>query len=87
LVKSNRVEPFKIRRLALHQLDELHLPRLAEPLEHHVLEEVREPGAVLGLQAEPDPVIHADGHDRGGMVGRDDDAETVRQLAVLDRHS
>ena len=50
----------------LHQPDELHLAEVLRALEHHVLEEVREAGAVLGLDAESDVVV--DGDDDGGAV-------------------
>ena len=47
------------------------------PLEHQVLEEVREPGAPLRLGAETHVVVHADADHRRGGVGREHDTQTV----------
>ena len=66
--------------------DVLELADVLRALEHHVLEQVREPGAVLRLDAEPDAVHHLDDHDRRGVVLADHHAQAVRQLAVDDRH-
>ncbi len=68
----------------LDELDELHLPEVLRALEHEVLEEVGEAGPVARLDPEPDVVV--DGHDRrgGGVVGRQDHLEAVRELPVVD---
>ena len=70
----------------LHQADEFHLPQILGALKHHVLEQVGEAGAVLGLDAESDAVIDR-GDDRGrGVIGRKDHAQAVGQLVVGDGH-
>ena len=67
------------------QADELHLAEVLRALEHHVLEEVREPGPVLRLVAEADVVVHGHDRRRRRRVARQHDLEAVRQLVVLDR--
>ncbi len=68
----------------LHELDELHLAEVLGALEHHVLEEVGEAGAVLRLDAEADVEVDRDHGHRGGRVPREDDLQAVRQLVVVD---
>ena len=51
-------------------------------LEHHVLEEVREPGAALALVARADVVVDRDGEDRRRVIFRDDHAQPVLELGV-----
>jgi len=54
------------------------------PLEHHVLEEVREAGATADLVARADVVVERE-RDRGdGAVGAQDDAEPVVEHVALD---
>ena len=67
------------------EADELHLAEILRALEHHVLEEVREPGAVLRLDAETD--VEVDGDDRrwGRRVAREHDLQPVLELEVVDR--
>ena len=55
----------------------LHLGRVGGALEHHVLEEVREAAAALRLEAKADFIVDADGDDRRGGVGSDDDFQSV----------
>ena len=70
----------------LHQTDEFHLAEIPGALKHHVLEQVGEAGAVLGLDAESDAVIDR-GDDRGrGVIGRKDHAQAVRQFVIGDGH-
>ena len=52
------------------------------PLEHHVLEEVREAGAALALVARADVVVDRDGKDRRRVILRNDHAQPVLQLGV-----
>ena len=67
----------------LDEPDELHLSEIGGALEHHVLEQVREPGAVLRLVPEADVVVHGHRHRRRRRVAREHDLEAVRQLVVL----
>ena len=57
------------------------------PLEHHVLEQMREPGAPLALVARADVVVDDDREHRRGVILRDDHAQAVLELGVgeLDR--
>jgi hypothetical protein len=83
------VEPRRsVQRAAVlvDDLDVLELGHMLGALKHHVLEEVREAGPVLGLDAESDPVHHLDHDDRRRGVLADDDAQAVRQLLVDDRN-
>ena len=57
------------------------------PLEHHVLEEVREPGPPLAFVARTDVVVHDDREDGRGPILRDDDAEPVLQPCVRELDS
>ena len=56
-------------------------------LEHHVLEEMREPGAALALVLRADEVVHDDRIDRRVVILGDDHAQAVGQLGFgeLDR--
>ena len=71
--------------VGLDELDELHLPEVLRALEHHVLEEVGEAGAVLGLDAEADVVVDRDDGHGSRRVPREDDLQSVGQLRVVDR--
>ena len=66
--------------------DVLELGDVLGALEHQVLEQVREAGAALRLDAEADAVHQLDDDDRRRVVLADDDAQAVRQLLVDDRH-
>ena len=69
----------------LHQAGVLHLRHVRRALEHHVLEEVGEPGAALGLVAHADVVEDAHRHDRHAPVGGEDDAQPVVEREPLHR--
>ena len=71
---------------ALDELDELHLAEVFRALEHHVLEEMREAGAPLRLDAEADAVVHGDRGRRHRLVGGDHDAQPIleREVGVRD---
>src|SRR5207302_4164818 len=56
---------------------------LLRALEHHVLEEVGEPGAVLRLGAKADAVVDRQGRDGDGVVGREHHPQAVVELLVL----
>ena len=62
----------------------LHFRRVFRALEHHVFEQMSEAAAALGLQAEADFVVYADGDDGRGRVRRDDHAQPIFQSGVLD---
>ena len=49
------------------------------PLEHHVLEQVREAGPALPLVARSDVVDHGDGEHRRDVILGDDEPQAVRQ--------
>ena len=68
----------------LDQGEVLALVHVLRALEHHVLEEVREPGLarLLVLAADVVPQVH--GHDGGGAIRRDDDAQSVVQAVTLE---
>ena len=66
--------------------DVLHLLHLRRALEHHVLEEVREPGAAFRLDAEADVVHDLDQRHRRGVVLADHHLQAVRQREVVHRH-
>ena len=68
----------------LHVFGMLGLPDVLRALEHEVLEEVGEAGAVGRLAAEAHVVVDGDGHDGCGAIRRDDDAQAVRQGETLD---
>ena len=51
-------------------------------LEHHVLEQVGEPGAPFALVARADVVVHRDREHGGGVVLRDDHAQPVLEARV-----
>ena len=53
-------------------------------LEHEVLEQVREPGATLGLGAEPDVDVDRDPDDRGVRVGREEHAKPVGESGAVE---
>ena len=65
------------------QADELVLAEVLRALEHHVLEQVREAGAVLRLDAEADVVVDADHGGRRRRVARQHDLQPVRKLVIL----
>ena len=58
---------------------------LLGPFEHHVFEQMREPGAALPLVTRADVVGDGDRVDGRGVVFRDDHAETVLELRVGER--
>ena len=68
----------------LDQGEVLALGDVLRPLEHHVLEEVREAGSsqLLVLAADVVPQVHGD--DGSQVVGRQDDAQAVGQAMPLD---
>ena len=68
------------------EANELHLAKVLRSLEHHVLEEVREPRLVLRLVAEADVVVQRDHHRRRRGVARQDDLEPILQLEVVSRN-
>ena len=70
--------------VGLHELDELHLPEVLGALEHHVLEEVGEPGAVLGLDAESDVVVDRHDRQRRRRVPRQHDPSPLGSLEYVD---
>ena len=55
-------------------------------MKHHVLEQVREAGAILGLHAKSDAVIDRGDHRRRREIGRKDHAQAVGQFVVGDGH-
>jgi hypothetical protein len=57
---------------------------VARPLEHQVLEEVREPGQPRWFVARPDVVPEVDGDDRDGAVRAHDDPEAVVERLLRD---
>ena len=61
------------------------LRRVRRALEHQVLEQVREAGAVLRLQAHADVVDHRDADGRRAVVLGDDDGQAVVELLDVDR--
>ena len=73
--------------ICLHQPDELHLAEILGALEHHVLKQVREAGAIFGLDPEADAIV--DGRNHGGRCGirRQDHSQPVWQLVISDGHS
>ncbi len=69
-------------------LDVPHVLGLADvvrALEHHVLEEVREPGSALGLGAHADVVHHCHADHRRSGVGGQDHPQSVVEPERLDR--
>jgi hypothetical protein len=67
----------EVAAVGLHVFRVLELLHVRRALEHHVLEEVGEPGAALGLDAEADAVVDGDGgHGRGVILG-DHELEAV----------
>ena len=72
--------PDSTRQLVVHAIG-----RVAGPGEHHVLEQVREPGASrqFVLRANVIPDVHGDSRSR--VVGRQDDRQTVRQRVRFKR--
>ncbi len=66
-------------------LDQQHVLALAyvlRTLEHHVLEQVREPGAAGPLIPRANVVGHADGDHRRGVVRREDHPQAVWKTVV-----
>ncbi len=62
---------------ALHQLEVLRLLHVGAALEHHVLEQVGEPGSAGPLHPAAHVVPDIDGHDRGRVIFGHDHAEAV----------
>jgi hypothetical protein len=56
-------------------------------LKHHVLEEVREPGAPLRFVRRTDVVPEVHRHNRQPIVPSQDDVEAVRQRVLLERQA
>ena len=54
------------------------------PLEHHVLEQVSEPGAALALILRAHPIADCDGIDGGVVILGDDDAQPIGQAAICE---
>ena len=54
-------------------------------LEHHVLEEVGEPGLARLLVLRADVVPEVDRHDRGEVVLGDDDPQAIGKAVVAER--
>ena len=65
-----------------HQIGMLAGTDVLGALEHHVLEQVREPGAALALVARADVVVHRNREDRRGVILRDDHAQPVLEAGV-----
>lgn len=62
----------------------LHFSGVFGALEHHVFKKMSEAAATVRFEAEADLIIDADGGDGRGMVGRNDDAKTVRERFGFD---
>ena len=58
-------------------------PDVLGSLEHHVLEEMREPGAALPLVARTDVVVDGDREHRSGVILRDDHAQAVLETVSV----
>ena len=71
---------------SVDQANVFHLAGVFRALEHHVLKKVRKTAAAARLKAEADLIVNADGDERRGMVGRDDDSQAVGEFCVLDRN-
>ncbi len=72
---------------AARALDDGHVLGLGDvrrALEHEVLEEVGEAGPALRLVLGADVVPEVDGHHRGQVVGRHDDAQAIRQPTLAE---
>ena len=65
-----------------HQVGMLARADVLGALEHHVLEQVGEPGAALALVARADVVVHRNCEYRGGVVLRNDHAQPVLEARV-----
>ena len=70
---------------ALDELPVLGFLHVRRPLEHHVLEQVREPRATGSLIAGADLVPDVHGDDRRRVVWGEDDAQAIRQRELLER--
>jgi hypothetical protein len=67
----------------LEEFEVLVVGHVLGALEHHVLEEVREPGPLHLLVLRAHVVHRDDGHDGGGAVLMEDDVKPVRQRVLL----
>ena len=70
---------------SLHERHVLALLDVQRPLEHHVLEQVGEAGLARLLVPAAHVVPQVYGHDRGTVVRRQEDAQTVFQRVTVDR--
>jgi hypothetical protein len=68
----------------LDQLDELELAKVGRALEHEVLEEMGESGAIAGFVTEADMVVDPDSDGRCGGVSGKDHAEAVPEPVELE---
>ncbi len=62
----------------------LGLGDVPRPLEHHVLEQVREPGLAGDLVLRADVVPEVDRDDRGEVILGDDDSQAVGEALVAE---
>ena len=79
------VEPGRAVERAAGGLDERHvlgLPDVGRALEHHVLEQVREPGLARDLVLGADVVPDVHGHHGREVILRDDQAQAVGEALV-----
>ena len=72
--------------VGLDEADERHLAEVGRALEHHVFEQVRKPGAILGFIAKADVVIHGHARGRRRHIAREDHFQPVGELVILDGH-
>ena len=73
--------------ILLNQPDKLHLAQILRALEHHVFEQMRKTGSILGFDSEANSVV--DRRDDGGrrVIRREDDPQTVRKRVIGNGHS
>ncbi len=72
------------RARAFEHLEVRVLRRVFRPLEHQVLEQVREAGPARGLVDRPDVIPEVHRHDRQPTVLAEDDLEAVRKRVLLE---
>ncbi len=94
LVRRHRLEVVRaieigraVHRRGARALEELEVRVLGDvprALEHHVLEQVREPGAAGDLVAGADVVPRVDGDERDVVIDREDHLETVVERVALE---
>ena len=81
------VEPRSRVGGAAHPFDVLEMPVLGNvrrTLEHHVLEKVREPGLARAFVPRPHAVPEVDAGDRGPVIRRHHESQTVVESVLLD---